>query len=60
MAGVAPKSVDNWQRHINGAATLLQIWDSRQDLTLTGIQLFMQLRAAVVCLAGFTRNTTIF
>jgi hypothetical protein len=53
MAGVAPKSVDNWQKHINGAATLLQIWDSRQNLTLTGIQLFMQLRAAVVCLASF-------
>ncbi|KAH8697980.1 hypothetical protein BGW36DRAFT_379783 [Talaromyces proteolyticus] len=57
MAGAAPKSVDNWQKHINGAATLLQIWGSRQKLTLTGIQLFMQLRAAVManCLRTQTR-----
>ncbi|QKX53699.1 uncharacterized protein TRUGW13939_00779 [Talaromyces rugulosus] len=57
MAGAAPKSVDNWQKHINGAATLLRIWDSRQHWTLTGIQLFMQLRAAVManCLRTQTR-----
>lgn len=53
MAGVAPKSVDNWQKHITGAAALLQIWESRQNLTFTGVQLSLQLRAEVVVSTAF-------
>ncbi|KAF9884906.1 transcriptional repressor general negative regulator of transcription subunit 4 [Aspergillus nanangensis] len=39
-----PKSLDNAQRHIAGAAVLLDVWGSRQVCSLVGIQLFTQLR----------------
>lgn len=48
MACEAPKSVENWQKHITGAATLLQLWKSKKDMTSTSIQLFTHLRTDVV------------
>ncbi|EAU33175.1 conserved hypothetical protein [Aspergillus terreus NIH2624] len=44
MLGGTPKSLENSQRHLAGAAALLEVWGSRQACSLTGIQLFTQLR----------------
>jgi hypothetical protein len=48
MSCEAPKSVENWQKHITGAATLLQLWKTNKRMTTTSIQLFTQLRVDVV------------
>lgn len=54
MSCEAPKSVENWQKHITGAATLLQLWKSNKNMTTTSIQLFTQLRVEVVYLSHNT------
>lgn len=54
MSCEAPKSVENWQKHITGAATLLQLWKSNKNMTTTSIQLFTQLRVDVVWLSPNT------
>jgi hypothetical protein len=48
MSCCAPRSVDNWQMHIDGAVTLLRLWDNHGIQNLTGMQLFSQVRADLV------------
>lgn len=50
MACRNSRSLENWQKHINGAAALLDLWDANQIPTTTSIQLFTQLRVEIVCL----------
>jgi hypothetical protein len=52
MLGGTPKSLENSQRHLAGAAALLEVWGSRQACSLTGIQLFTQLRTDLVSTKG--------
>lgn len=56
MSCEAPKSVENWQKHITGAATLLQLWKSNKNMTTTSIQLFTQLRVDMVWLSHTYSN----
>ncbi|KAL2816557.1 hypothetical protein BJX63DRAFT_139042 [Aspergillus granulosus] len=53
----APKSLENWQKHIGGAAAFLELWNMRQIRSPIGMQLFTQLRTELManCLRTQTR-----
>ncbi|KAI9368015.1 hypothetical protein BJX61DRAFT_546933 [Aspergillus egyptiacus] len=53
----APKSLENWQNHIGGAAAFLELWNTRRVCSMIGMQLFTQLRTELManCLRTQTR-----
>ncbi|KAL3440934.1 hypothetical protein BJX65DRAFT_289594 [Aspergillus insuetus] len=53
----APKSLENWQKHIGGAAAFLELWNTHQIRSPIGMQLFTQLRTELManCLRTQTR-----